>query len=275
MIPLKVAQTAFSLFLCTLFAGCGKNLSIPNIPVSPATSGTGNWVFFGHYAKGQDIFPYAFGGSLNNSGGQISGVFHIDQPCFDNGAADIPYTGTLDKNNHLNITSSPVSGQVLTLQGLLSSNDSILTQGYFTIIGGCTGSLVSLTGRYAPGASFDPTGQHVPSLTNIWNPEIFSSNPVLIEQLTQSPTPDAHGDYALTGTVSVQGSACFTHGTLQPNSFVSGILGQQIILMDDGSTLNATLQVAPQSTGPKPVLNLYPGTITGGSCNGPVDISLQ
>lgn len=275
MTGLKTALAAISLLLTTLLTGCGPDQFIPytSTPVAPATA-TGNWSFTGYYAtKGSNIEPYDIGGSLIETGSQLSGIFHLSLPCFGSYAADVPYTGTLDSENHLNIVSSPVNGEVLTLAGTLSGNTA-LTEGVLNAIGSCTEALnISLTGV---------SGVRVPNLTAAWTSQ---GAPILAgtgtslsatEQLTQSPTPDAHGDFALTGAITVQNSPCFTHGTLQPGSFLSGVLGQQVILLDDGSTLILTLQVYnvfPSQT--KPTLALYPGTITGGQCDGPVYISLR
>ena len=279
MTAIRPALASLAFLLSTLLCGCGKDLSILDTPAQPST---GNWLITGNYqgssGASSSIFEISIGGSLIRTGSTVSGVFHIYQyyqpTCFDLGSLDVPYTGTLTKNN-LNITSSPVNGQVLTLRGVISSDGSSLHDGYFTITGGCTESLISLTGSNGPGASFDPTGVRLSPITGAWT-SVNSSSLSLTEQLAQSPTPDAHGDFALTGTVTVQGSPCFTQGTIQPASFVSGGLGQQVIFMNDGSTLSATLLLGiPAHSSLASSLELYPATVTGGHCNGPVDIVLR
>jgi hypothetical protein len=265
---IKVGLAAIPLF-CALFAGCGGELTTSAPPAAEVTTGTGNWLISGFYQVGQSFAGYSFSGSLVNDSGQLNGVFHIDQPCFGSGATDVPYSGTVDAKNTVTITSVPVNGQVLTFKGLLAADGSTITQGSFKISGGCTGSIVSGTFPEGPGvpATLETSAYRLPSLTGLW---IVPTS--LSENLTQSSAPDAHGDYALTGTVSVQGSPCFTQGTLQPGSFVSGVSGQQIIKMNDGSVLQATLSVSYNGQLSSSILglSLHPGSVSGGACDGPI-----
>jgi hypothetical protein len=276
MTPLRSTSAILPLLLCTLLTSC-SNYAIPD-DHTPVSTASGNWDLYGQYTGSRGSTTTSgeliFGGSLIQANTQVSGVFHIDTPCFGNSATDVPYTGTLI-NNTINITSSPVAGQTLTLQGTLSQNDTVLFTAAFEINGGCTGNLYSPALTFTVNSYLDQKGVRIPSLTGSWTPDLnlpFSLN--LTERLTQSPTPDAHGDLALTGTVTVAGSPCFTTGTLQPSSFVSGALGQQIILMNDGSTITSTLALETRTTFAKPSLDLN-GTITGGNCNGPIDVQLQ
>lgn len=270
---LRLTISALSLALCTLLTACGKDSAIPDIPITS----TGNWYFYGNYEPSTgspfNTGSIVFGGSLIQTNTQVSGVLHINHPCFGNNTTDIPYTGTLI-NNHLSFTSAQVAGQTLTLDGTLSQNDSVLATASFQINGGCAVALYSPALLFTVHAYLDQKGARIPSLTGSWTTLIDSAGPSITEQLTQSTTPDLHGDFALTGTVSVTGSPCFTTGTLEPTSFISGDLGQQVILMNDGSTLTATSEANPGSN-LGTALSLYPGTITGGNCNGPVDLSLQ
>ena len=109
----------------------------------------------------------------------------------------------------------------------------------------------------------------VPSLAGSWVPGGIAYQLPLSEELTQASAPDPHGNYALTGTVTVSGIPCFTHGTLQGGSFVSGGLGRKIIMMNDGSTVEATLNVYPNGpTIGRPRVLVVLGTISGGKCDG-------
>lgn len=274
MRPLRCPFAA--LVLCFLLTSCGKDSAIPDDHTAISTA-SGNWDLYGQYTGSRGSTTTSgeliFGGSLIQADTQVSGVFHIDTPCFGNSATDVPYTGTLI-NNTINITSSSVAGQTLTLHGTLSQNDTVLSTASFEITGGCTGNLYSPALTFTVNSYLDQKGVRIPSLSGSWTTTIDESGPTLTEQLTQSSTPDVHGDLTLTGTVTVTGSPCFTTGTLQHISFVSGLLGQQIILMNDGSTLTATLALGIQRTFARPSLGLN-GTITGGNCNGPVDVQLQ
>lgn len=264
----KIGLVSIPLF-CALFTGCAKELTTSAPPPAQVTTGTGNWLISGYYQVGQSFPSYSFSGSLVNDNGQLNGVFHIDQPCFGSGATDVPYTGTVDAKNVVNITSAGVNGQQLTFTGLLSTDGSTITQGSFKINGGCSGSIVSGTFPEGPGipATLETSANRLPSLTGSW-----SVPTSLTEQLSQSSTPDADGHYALTGTVTVQGYPCFTQGTLQPGSFVSGVTGQEIIKMNDGSVMQGTLGVSFNGQLSSSILglSLHPGTVTGGKCDGTI-----
>lgn len=254
--------------LCVLFFGCGKELTTIAPPVADVATGTGNWLISGFHQVNNGIGAYSFGGSLVNINGQVNGVFHIDDPCFGSGATDVPYSGTVDAKNVINITSAGVNGQQLTFTGLLSADGSSIAQGSFKVVGACSGNIVSGTFDTGPGlAMLQTTAYRLPSLTGAW-----SLSTSLSEQVTQSSTADANGDYALSGTVTVQGSPCFTQGTLQAGSFVSGVSGQEIVKMNDGSVLQGMLGVSfnGQLSSSILAINLHPGNVTGGKCDGPI-----
>lgn len=259
--------------LSSLVSGCGT-IKAPLAIAFPATAASNNWGVQGVYRSGQGFYPYQFGGSLLKASGQLSGVFHVDSPCFSSGVTDVPVTGVVDANNHLSLHSSTIQDQFLTLEGVLSADGSMLTNVNFSVTGGCSGNTFSYTGPDGPGAYISPTAVQIPSLSGTWVPVPGPFPLGVTEQLVQAAKPDVHGRFTLTGTVSVQGSPCFTHGTLEPGSYVSGFDGEQVILFDDGSTLNTPLQIAflTQST---LLLHMFPGSLTGGQCNGTTDINLQ
>jgi hypothetical protein len=271
MTPLRSTLAAIPLVLCTLLAGCGPNAFLSLGAISA------NWYFYGDYTPSPGS-PFtsgslAFGGSLVRTGNEVSGVLHINHPCFGNNTTDIPFTGTLI-HDHLSFTSSSIAGQILTVQGTVSQNNTVLSTAAIQITGGCAVYVYSPELTYTVNSWLNQKGGSIPSLTGLWTTYLTADGPSLTEHLTQSPTADQHGNFALTGTVTVGGSSCFTSGILQPGSFISGDLGQQVILMNDGSTLTASLAGGPASN-LGPALSLNPGTITGGNCNGPVDVALQ
>jgi hypothetical protein len=275
MTPIRSTLVALPLVFCTLLAGCGSDSFIP------ASTITGNWYVYNVAFTQNPAFIGAggIGGPITQIGNMLSATFHIDNPCFGNGLTTIPLTGSINlQTDNFTLESPSSNGETVFLQGTFSFTRNTFNNGYFSISGSCTGDLVSQTGD-DKGAILNPRGQRIPSLSGKWTPNAndFSSLNTLnmVEQLTQSPTPDIHGDFAVTGTVTVTGSPCFTIGTLQPASFVSGSIGQQIIIMNDGSTLTSPMQVSAEAPPNGTYLSLYPGTITGGNCNGPADIDLQ
>lgn len=269
MRPLRFPLAA--LLLCTLLTSCGADSFIPLNTIS------GNWLIY-NFTFAQPAQPVLFdsmGGAITQSGNNLSASLHIQAACFRNGQTTIPFTGSVNpENNHFTLNSTSVNGETIVVQGTFSSAKDTFLGSYLTISGNCTGTLIALTGD-DNGSILTPHGQKLPSLTGTWAFVQALPGPTLAEQLTQSLTPDINGDFALSGTVTVSGSPCFTTGALQSTSFISGSVGQQTILMNDGSTLTATMQLSAEGPPNGNSLNLQPGSITGGNCNEPVDIYLH
>jgi hypothetical protein len=281
---MSAPKLALSLLLCTLLAGC-KDIINPNTPIAATlpTSVTGNWLVYNvSFPVGGNLIGIgAIGGPITQSASTLTGTFHIANPCFGNGQTPIPLTGSITQGNHFTLTSPSVDGETLILTGTFSATGTTFNQGYLGIAGTCTGDLISQTGDQS-GSIVNPVGTQIPNLSRSWAYYPGFSSPNLSEQLTQSPTPDAQGRFALTGTATIVGSPCFTSGVLQPGSYISGSLGQQIILLNDGSTFTSPItafqygSIQYDSPQPTPVtLQLYPGKITGGNCNGPANVDLQ
>ena len=176
----------------------------------------------------------AIGGPITQTDNNLTGTFRIDNPCFGNSQTPIPLTGSITSGNKFSLTSPSVNGETLTLTGTFSDSGTSFTQGYLGIAGPCTGNLISQTGDQS-GSIVNPVGTQIPNLSGDWNyfPGFRSLN--LSEQLNQSSTPDADGRFALSGNATIIGSPCFTSGTLQPGSYISGTQGHEIILLNDGS----------------------------------------
>jgi len=263
MRPLRFPLAA--LVLCTVLTSCGKNSAIP------LSTLTGNWFIFNVSFEQNPAFigTGGIGGPITQTGNNLSATLHIDSPCFGNGQTPIQLTGSVNPaTNHFTLNSLSANAETLFIEGTFSAARNSFSNGYFSISGSCSGELVSLTGD-DKGAIQNPRGVKIPSLSGSWSPVPNEPSTLnLTERLAQSPTPDIDGNFALTGTVTVTGSPCFTTGILQSTSFISGTVGQQVILLNDGSTLTATLNAGT-------VLSLYPGAVSGGNCNGPVDIFLQ
>jgi hypothetical protein len=245
---MSAPKFVLTLLLCTLLSGC-KNIINPNTPIA-ATVQTDN---------------------------NLTGTFHIDNPCFGNGQTPIPLTGSVTSSNKFSLTSPSVNGETLTLTGTFSGSGTSFTQGYLGIAGPCTGNLISQTGDQS-GSIVNPVGTQIPNLSGDWNyfPGFRSLN--LSEQLNQSSTPDADGRFALSGNATIIGSPCFTSGTLQPGSYISGTQGHEIILLNDGSTFTSpvTLYLTSTTSTARPLdLQLYPGYVTGGNCSGSYNVDLQ
>src|SRR5207237_1659215 len=80
------------------------------------------------------------GGSLVSNGTQISGVVHIlNSSCFQL-AQDVSVSGSITAgSNAVTMTSASIAGQVITVTATASADGKTLSNGSYSIAGGCGG----------------------------------------------------------------------------------------------------------------------------------------
>lgn len=242
---MKRMQTSGALavlaILVGMMAACGGGGGVSGGSISSSPDMSGNWSL--HVTSAQ-ANAYA-GGVLSQNGNQLSGIFHVvNSGCYDV-MTDVPVTGTMDGET-AQLTTASVNGQVLTAK--LNVNGGSSASGTYSITGGCGG-----------GDSGNVAGNRIPSYSGEWSGKFQSaSGPVVTAdaKITQG-APDAHGWYQISGTVTFQGSTCFTQGTIS-QSIASGDLVSLAIKTNDtpsgevdfvgfsdptGSTLSGNYQI--------------------------------
>lgn len=224
--PVIVVVTTLALMV----SGCGSGGSSTNSSQT-ASIQSGNWSITAVSTTDPNS-PFAIDGSLSQSGNTISGILHIFAGCFDF-STDIPVSGTVS-GQKVTLTSPVVIGEVLTV------NASVL-------------SSTALTGTYNVTANGPDCGTNdhgtfngtlVPSISGSWHGSFISqlnsgSGMNVTANLTQSATPDAHGFFPVSGTVSFSGSTCFTAGSIVSTplpSFLTGSLLNLNIATNDQPT---------------------------------------
>lgn len=258
-----------SLTILLVFAsGCGSNA------ISGQGAASGNWAIYA-----VDVGPSTMnagsqipvvGGSLSFSAGSASANFYAPgSSCFSTG--NLAFSGSLT-NSSLKLTSAAENGQVITMTGALSTNGASISNGTFTIAGGCANSL---TGYFQ--------GVLMPSMTGTWSGSaIFNAPPItpltfqatVTLQLQQSSTPTDFW-FPSSGMIQIAGSPCgFSSGTLvqnilleNVNAFESSVAGYDwwaAALMDDGSQVQITGNFPTGS----PASSQTTFTISGGKCDG-------
>lgn len=216
------------LMTCGLLSGCGgSSTPTPPIPVAPMN---GNFSIAATSAGTLGINTFG-GGVQTDSAGHVAGLVHVEGSlllCF-GAQLDLPLTGTIDANGHLNATITSSNNQSIALSATVSPNGALLTNGSYSGSGtGCvsgdhgavTGFQVqAFTGTYS--GSFSPSSSTTIGLSLV---------------LTQSATPDSHGTFPLSAsTITVTGGpACgFASATLVPD--VSNASGNNLNLLLMGS----------------------------------------
>lgn len=201
--------------------GCGGGASSSQ----PFTIQSGNWSIsaVSTAAPGNNFLG---GGSLSQSGNSVSGVLHIfGSGCFD-GSTDIPVSGSVS-GQKITLTSPAVIDQVVTVN--VTGSSSTALSGTYTI---------TITGPNCIGGSNDQgtvSATLVPSISGTWHGSFTSivtpsTSINVTANVTQSATPDAHGVFPITGTLTVSGSPCFTAGDIVSTPIQSIITGAAVVL---------------------------------------------
>lgn len=211
--------------------GCG-GAPLPPLatsPVAPAVPAAlaslpGNWEMeldtsFGPVSQLLADIP----GALSVNGSVVSGVFRLQQaflsgPSCVSPTQDIQFTGTVDANNLLTLTSLPFSGNVATLQIQLPVNFANVAQGTAQITGGsCAVANAKLSAVYVP----DATGTYAGTLAlpqALGQPTVPSGSATIV--VAQSGA-DADGRFPTTATVSFTLPTCTLSGTY--TGFITGL----------------------------------------------------
>jgi hypothetical protein len=157
----------------------------------------------------------SFQGALSGQGSAVSGVFRLQQnlpvptPCV-SPTQDIPFSGSVDANNLLTLTSTPFSGSVATLSFPLSLNPVNRSNGTVQITGGACALLnATLFAVYTPNAS----GTYIGTLTppQILGQPAVTSSPVTIT--LSELAADADGRFPTSAIVSYNSPPCMLAGT--------------------------------------------------------------
>jgi len=113
-------------------------------------------------------------------------------------------TGTLDASNNLTLT-IPLSGGTATITAILPQDAQTFTPGSFQIVGGtCSMPATDMfITQFAP-----VTGTYAGTLATTYNTP--ATGATVTAALVQSTTPNADGQFPLTGTVTIQGPCSVT-----------------------------------------------------------------
>lgn len=272
---LAAAYRLFTLVLpgvLLLLTACGGSSTAA--PPAPTPDITGNWAIAGSpSAPAQSL---ELSGNLTGSGKQITGTFlalgsscFLPSPVF-SGTLPVPlltFTGTLDASGRLRLVSSAYQNQVVTATGTISADGNTLTQGTYSIAGGCADKM---TGALA--------GYRIPPLTGTFSGSFTLSNLTtpgstaisVTAQLTQAATPTGFA-YPLSGSVTITGTPCFSKGNTiaatPANPLAGGLVfGKHYVVlfaMDDGSTVGAT---GDSDLAAAQLRTIF--SVSGGKCSG-------
>jgi len=216
---MKIVYLSLVVSLCLFFLfGCGgsqvgggNNGGVGQTP-PPDNSFAESW----HFAPASS--SASIEAALTLSTTTVVGVGHFQSfntgnPCpsfFDN----FPLSGTIDGQGNLSIKSSPVSGLVLFLTGVLAPDRATVSSGSYHFTGGCA---AAETGTLS-GVKVKPlTGLFTGTMQGAGNTVIIST------QLTQALTSDKDGFFPLAGPFTVA-NMCDETFTLNGASVVGDVV---------------------------------------------------
>ena len=225
--PLMFSKLRFTmLFPLAALLGCGVNPTPPSS--SPATFDlSGDWLAMAPAGPGLPLTlptPVAeFSGALQFNGNAVTGTFralatNYPNPCVSI-LQDLQVTGTLDASNNLSLT-IPISGGTATIAAPLQNAYTYFNNGTWQITGGACAM-----------ASTQITMAHIAPVTGTYSGtfNVLNLTTVTIEPgtattitavLAQSTTPNADGQFPLTGTITATGACSGTFPLV--NEVVSG-----------------------------------------------------
>lgn len=216
---MKIQCLSVAVILSSLLVGCGGGSQMAGgnnggngQTTPPVTSFAESW----HFAPPSN--SVSIEAALTLSSTTVVGAGHLQS--FNTGSScpsffdNFPLSGTIDGQGNFSVKSSPKSGLVLFLTGVLATDRASVSSGSFHFTGGCA---AAETGTL--------TGVKVKPLTGLFTGTMQGNgNSVSIStQLTQATTSDTDGFFPLAGTFTVA-NMCDETFTLNGASVVGDVV---------------------------------------------------
>jgi len=213
-------------------------------------------------------------GSLTSQGANVSGTFRLANLALPNSCGTplqqvVTVTGSIDSSRNLTLTSAAFSGSILKMQ--LAVPPTLSPVGAGPTLTALSGT-IAITGGACTFASSTAFGVEIVSLTGTYSGTLTATFPgtqpiasgIASLALTQATTPQADGQFPVTGTLSFATSAC-TSST----SFSWTVSGFQLTLTSQpsgplGVSPNNLVAIVSAPTGQLDIASLIYGV---GPCN--------
>lgn len=231
-----------------VLVGCGVSAT-PPIPSGNYLNLTGDWVAL---APPSSVTPLSlptpvgdFIGALQSSGSTVTGTFRAISTAFPecvDFTQDLPVTGTIDLNNKATLT-IPIAGGTATITATITTPESYTSATWQIVGGACAMPTTAIQiAEFAP-ATGTYTGvlNVIDTTTNLPVPGTATN---VTATLVQSTTPNADGQFPLSGTLTATG-ACTGTFTVT-NQVVSGGIFMQANL--SSSNMNLVGGIGPTAS---------------------------
>jgi hypothetical protein len=258
------------LFPLAALLACGSSSS-PSTPASAYLNLTGDWVAL---APAIPSTPGAlpspitdFMGALQSSGGTVIGTLHAISPVFPQCVSftqDLQASGTIDPNGELTLT-VPIAGGTATITATIVTPESY-SNGTWQITGGdCAMPATAISiAQFAPA-----TGTYT-GILNVLNTTtglpVAGTATNVTAALIQSTTPNAHGQFPLSGTITATGACTGTfpiaNEVVAGGVFIQLVTPNPAVEFSGGILPTATMLIADLSSYSACSSQLYHGILT-------------
>ncbi|MGI4829346.1 MAG: hypothetical protein ACRYFU_14310 [Janthinobacterium lividum] len=206
------AALASASLLPLLLAGCagGPTRGPSGSPLPDLVSG--NWQISSSTPAA--VHLPAISGTLAGSSAAITGVLHTQTAsACTNPSNSFEVSGAADKNGNVTLSGSLAGGQ-LTVTGSLAADGKSLEEATYTVAGGTCALATSVKATAAVYSSLN--GTYAGNFSD-------SDGQVATVQATFSQSsPNANGDYTITGSATPVNNPCFTGTVPLTNTLVTG-----------------------------------------------------
>ncbi len=249
-----------------LLSGCGAWNVLPYAPTPAASPLSGNWLVVGSllsfgptFAQGQAQSPFNLAVSLNVTGGKVTGYTSSAFVCANSGGFFTDSTGgggglmtaSIGADGSFELQ-PPVLGTgvptvIFDVRGVAPQTAGATWSGTYTATAtnnGCTSTSAFTSGAFTAVPIMPVTGTYAATGT-LSSQGSGGATPVTIAATFQqgavgvpSTSTRVNSQNILNGNIAVQGSPCFSSGTINPmEGAVVGAFVQAEYTMNDGSKL--------------------------------------
>lgn len=228
-------------------------------PTQPAASSiNGNWDFLATSSSFPGV-TLQMGGILTTTGNNVTGTLFAghsnNSSCFTL-LEPVPVTGTINKSGQLTMTSAAVNNQIITVVGSLAPGGASYSGVTYSVASG-TGSQAGCAagdqGIVTASPAYPLSAAYAGNITSQSTGDVFSATADLSEQ-----TDSFNGAPYLTlsGTLLVNGSACFSKATLSPGlaagtTLINVVFGNELLFFvtpSSSTTLSQDLGIYGEIT---------------------------
>jgi hypothetical protein len=246
---------AVSASILSFLSVTGCNSSTQLISGHQTTLVSGNWAFT---SAASQTTPRALTlnvGFANVSKETLTAIAHLSGASCVSSTAGITFSGSIDSNNQLVLTSKPFNGNTLTVKGQLAADGKSISGATWSFSGGNCAALGS--GAVSAMAYAQINGTYTGTFVDADNNQLAVS-----ATLTQTTQPDENGQFHLSGSATFPNNPCFT-APVVTDSLVTGS-SLSTTYTEGAASITATGTFNSSAS----QLTVTKWQVTGGLCDG-------